>query len=87
MELFSIGHSSRTLEDFLNLLAEHEIRSLADIRTLPKSKFVPNFNQENLAPALRARGIAYAHYKDLGGLRKAGPDSKNLGWKKKGFRG
>lgn len=85
--LFTIGHSTRPLEDFVALLTAHGITVLVDVRTLPRSRHNPQFNRETLASALPAVGIAYRHEKDLGGLRHARPDSHNLAWRNKSFRG
>lgn len=86
-EIFTVGHSTRSLEEFISLLQAYGIRRLADIRSLPGSNRVPQFNQENLGPALEAAGIAYVHLKKLGGLRHAARDSSNQGWRNKSFRG
>ncbi len=85
--LYTIGHSTRPLEDFVALLVAHRITVLVDVRTLPRSRHNPQFNTETLAPALRVAAIQYRHEKDLGGLRHARPDSINTGWRNKSFRG
>ncbi len=85
--LFTLGHSTHPIEEFLELLRAHGIRQLIDIRTLPGSKRHPQFNRENLEASLGAQKIKYRHMKGLGGLRKPKPDSLNLGWKNAGFRG
>ena len=87
MEIFAIGHSTKPLEDFVALLKAHGIETLADIRTVPKSRYNPQFNQDRLALELPRVGIRYVHLKNLGGLRHARPDSQNLGWENPGFRG
>jgi uncharacterized protein (DUF488 family) len=87
MVLYSIGHSTRTLEELAGLLEARGVRKLADIRTIPKSRHVPQFNEGPLSAALRLRGISYLHLSELGGLRKARKDSRNLAWKNKSFRG
>lgn len=87
MEIFTIGHSTLPLEDFVALLKTHGIEIVADVRTVPKSRYNPQFNQDNLARELPHAGIRYVHLKDLGGLRKARSDSQNLGWKNPIFRG
>jgi uncharacterized protein (DUF488 family) len=87
MVLYSIGHSTRTLEELAGLLEARGVRKLADIRTIPKSRHVPQFNEGPLSAAFKLRGIDYLHLPDLGGLRKARKDSKNLAWKNKSFRG
>lgn len=86
-ELYTIGHSNRTLEEFLEILKAHGIGRVVDVRTVPKSRRVPWFNKEELAPALSKAGIQYAHLPELGGLRHSRKDSTNLGWKNASFRG
>ncbi len=85
--LFTIGHSTRTVEEFIKLLKVHGITLLVDIRTIPKSRHNPQFNSDELARALGMEGIAYEHLKDLGGLRHAKKDSVNTAWENASFRG
>ena len=85
--LYTVGHSNRTSEEFLELLRAHGIKRIVDVRTVPKSRRVPWFNEENLAPALNKAGFRYAHLPELGGLRQPREDSTNLGWKNETFRG
>ena len=85
--LYTVGHSNRDLKEFLALLRAHSIGRIVDVRTIPKSRRVPWFNEEELAPALNQAGIRYAHLPELGGLRHAKKDSTNLGWKNESFRG
>lgn len=85
--LWTIGHSTRSLEDFLALLQGNSIETLADVRHFPGSRKYPHFNVENLRPALRAAGIAYESFTDLGGRRKVDPDSPNTAWRHPAFRG
>jgi uncharacterized protein (DUF488 family) len=85
--IFTIGHSTRTLEELVTLLRAHGVRRVIDIRTVPRSRRNPQYNCETLAPALRSRKIGYVHLKDLGGLRHAKPNSRNLGWHNASFRG
>jgi len=87
MRLFTVGHSTRSLEEFIHLLQAHGVQQLVDIRTLPGSKRYPHFNLENLQASLPEAGIEYSHLKGLGGLRKAKADSRNAGWKNASFRG
>jgi len=87
MTIWTIGHSTHSIEEFIELLQAHGIQQLIDIRTLPGSKRHPHYNQENLEASLAEAGIHYRHMKGLGGLRKPKPDSPNLGWKNSGFRG
>jgi len=83
----SVGHSTRSLEDFIRLLQVHEVTCVADVRTMPRSRHNPQFNRETLPDALRAAGIAYEHMPGLGGLRPARADSPNKGWRNASFRG
>lgn len=85
--IFTIGHSTRTLEVFVALLQAYDIGLLVDIRSLPGSKRLPWFDKETLGPALEAEGIDYRHLKSLGGLRPAKAVSPNMGWRNKSFRG
>jgi uncharacterized protein (DUF488 family) len=85
--IFTIGHSTRPLEDLIDLLRAHKVRRVIDIRTIPRSRHNPQYNRETLGPALRSRKIGYVHLKGLGGLRRTKPDSKNVGWHNASFRG
>ena len=85
--IFTIGHSTRTLEALIELLRGADIATLADVRTIPRSRRNPQFNTETLAAAVGDRGIAYVHMRGLGGLRHPRPDSINTGWRNAGFRG
>ena len=85
--IFTIGHSTRTIEEFLSILQAHGIQRLVDIRSLPKSRRVPQFNDDALAASLHQQGIDYVHLKTLGGLRHAKKDSINTGWRNASFRG
>ncbi len=85
--VYTIGHSVRTLEEFLRMLRAHGVTRLIDVRTIPRSRHNPQFNRETLSRFLRNRRIAYRHMKSLGGLRRASPDSPNQGWRNASFRG
>jgi uncharacterized protein (DUF488 family) len=85
--IYTIGHSNSMLEDFEALLERYSIQLLLDVRTVPRSRYVPHFNTENLARSLAAKEIGYRHMKVLGGLRKPAKDSINSGWRNSGFRG
>ncbi len=85
--VWTIGHSTRTFEEFLALLRENDIRLLVDVRHFPTSARVPWTNKGTLAAALERTGIAYEHMVDLGGYRKVQPRSKNTGWRNESFRG
>lgn len=83
----TIGHSTRTQQEFIKMLKSFSVEMLVDIRAYPSSKRYPHFNKENLETALSANNIRYIHLKSLGGRRQQGPDSKNTAWKNAGFRG
>ena len=85
--ILTIGHSTRSIKDFLNLLQAHGVKRLVDVRTVPRSRHNPQFNQDALPKALRYAGIAYIHLPKLGGLRHARRDSLNTGWRNASFRG
>lgn len=85
--IYTIGHSTRSIEEFIALLKAHHIQTLVDIRTIPKSRKNPQFNQEKLKLSLKKARISYRHLKDLGGLRHAKKDSINTGWINASFRG
>ncbi len=85
--IYAIGHSTHPLDDFILLLKTHGIRIVADVRTVPRSRHVPQFNQESFKAVLQAQGLGYCHFKQLGGLRKPRKDSSNLGWRNSSFRG
>jgi uncharacterized protein (DUF488 family) len=85
--IWTIGHSTRSLEDFLVLLGKHNIGLLVDIRSFPGSRRYPHFNKENLELSLPAAGVRYTHRVGLGGRRKPEKDSVNTVWKNPSFRG
>jgi uncharacterized protein (DUF488 family) len=85
--IFTIGHSTRPIDEFIELLRANGVKQLIDIRTIPKSRHNPQFNGDALAKSLRAARIRYLHLKELGGLRRAKPDSINSGWRNASFRG
>jgi uncharacterized protein (DUF488 family) len=85
--IFTLGHSTHSLEEFVKLLRGHGIQRLVDVRSIPRSRHNPQFNRETLSKALRNRRISYRHMKALGGLRRARPDSPNTGWRNASFRG
>lgn len=87
MVFYTIGHSTRQIDEFIELLKNHKIDLLVDVRTIPKSRYVPQYNSDNLKRCLNKNGIEYAHIKRLGGLRKEKKDSINLAWKNKSFMG
>ena len=85
--LFTIGHSTHPLAEFIALLQAHGVTLLADVRTIPRSRHNPQFNRETLPVSLAQAGIGYVHLAALGGLRKPLPDSINAAWKNASFRG
>ncbi len=85
--IFTVGHSNRTIEEFIELLRAHGIEEIADVRSIPMSGYNPQFNEISLSSSLKKSGILYSHIEKLGGLRHAKKDSVNLGWKNKSFRG
>jgi uncharacterized protein (DUF488 family) len=87
MQIWTIGHSTRMVDEFISLLKQNEIKLLADVRAWPGSKRYPQFNKEALAESLTAHGISYEHFPELGGKRKSKPDSRNSAWRNASFRG
>lgn len=85
--LYTVGHSTRSLEEFVALLRENGVRRLADVRRYPGSKRYPHFGRETLGAALAEAGIEYRHMPALGGRRPPRPDSANKAWRNDGFRG
>ena len=84
---WTIGHSTRPLDEFVCLLKAHRIHQLIDVRTIPRSRHNPHFNTEQLSRSLPSRGLQYTHMPHLGGLRQAEKDSVNTGWRNASFRG
>jgi uncharacterized protein (DUF488 family) len=87
LRIWTIGHSTRTIEEFIAALEAHGIKLLVDVRSLPGSKRYPQFNRERLAESLKEHGIRYEHFPELGGRRKPRPDSRNVAWRNASFRG
>ena len=87
MRIWTVGHSTRTIDEFVSLLMANEIKILADVRAWPGSKRYPQFNKDALAESLSAHGIRYEHFPELGGKRKSKPDSRNTAWRNASFRG
>lgn len=85
--IWTIGHSTRTIEEFIGALQANGIKLVADVRLLPGSKRYPQFNKEELARSLREDAIGYEHFPELGGRRKARKDSRNTAWRNESFRG
>jgi uncharacterized protein (DUF488 family) len=87
MTLWTVGHGTRPLADLIALLRSAGVVHLVDVRSVPRSRFNPQFTRESLAAALPAAGILYVHEPGLGGLRRPRRDSANAGWRSDGFRG
>lgn len=85
--ILTIGHSTRTLDDFLDILRGHSVKQVVDVRTIPRSRRNPQFNQELLSERLKESAIDYVLLKQLGGLRHSKADSPNMGWRNSSFRG
>jgi uncharacterized protein (DUF488 family) len=86
MTIWTIGHSTRTFELFLELLQSQNIKAIADVRRFPGSRKYPHFNAEALSHSLREHGISYEWFEELGGRRKPNPESHNSVWRNPSFR-
>jgi len=87
LRLYTIGHSSRSLQEFIEIAHSHQITHIVDVRTVPKSRHVPWFNKAELSVSLAVEEIGYSHLSKLGGLRKTNKNSINGGWRNASFRG
>jgi uncharacterized protein (DUF488 family) len=87
LTIYTIGHSTREFDELVDILKEYKIEQLIDVRTVPKSRHVPQFNHDTLEKKLPKEDIAYLHLSKLGGLRHVRKDSINQGWHNKSFRG
>jgi uncharacterized protein (DUF488 family) len=85
--IFTIGHSTRRIEDFIHLLTSHGVQRVIDVRTLPRSRFNRQFDITMLPAHLSAAQLHYTHLPGLGGLRRPHADSVNVGWRNRSFRG
>src|SRR5512135_3185805 len=85
--VFTIGHSTRPIKEFTRLLKAHGVQRVIDVRTIPRSRHNPQFNRDQLSPALHSARIHYRHMPGLGGLRHARRGSANTGWRNARFRG
>jgi uncharacterized protein (DUF488 family) len=85
--VLTIGHSTHTITEFIALLQEHGVTCVVDVRTIPRSRFNPQFNKESLPASLKEAGVGYVHMPGLGGLRHTAADSPNMGWENASFRG
>ena len=87
MRIWTIGHSTREIDEFISLLKENLSKLLVDVRAFPSSKRYSQFNKDALKESLNAHGIRYEHFPELGGKRKSKPDSSNAAWRNASFRG
>ena len=87
ISLWTIGHSTLSIEDFVKRLKSFQIQLLADVRSYPGSRRYPHFNKEKLGASLADAGVRYEHFSELGGRRRARPDSLNVAWRNESFRG
>lgn len=85
--IWTVGHATKPIGEFLDFLRAHEIRLLVDVRTIPRSRHNPQFNTDTLTESLKEAGLGSFHMAALGGLRKARKDSINNGWRNTSFRG
>lgn len=85
--VWTIGHSTRTIEEFIDMLKSFEIEVLIDVRHYPGSRRFPQFNKPELKESVEKDGIEYIHMEDLGGRRKPRPDSIHTEWRHEAFRG
>jgi uncharacterized protein (DUF488 family) len=84
---FTIGHSTRSVQEFIALLWAHHVELVIDVRTVPRSRRNPQFNRETLPQSLQEADVGYEHAAELGGFRRPSPDSANDGWRNASFRG
>ena len=85
--VLTIGHSTPTIEEFINLVLAHGVSRVVDVRTIPRSRHNPQFNADSLQRSLKKTGVGYVHMAGLGGLRHPTRDSLNIGWCNGSFRG
>ncbi len=87
MNIWTVGHSTKTIGEFTGLLTGHGIEALADVRRYPASRKHPHFNREPLSASLEGAGVTYLPLPELGGRRRPAPDSRNTAWRSESFRG
>src|ERR1035437_8242744 len=85
--IFTVGHSTRPIDEFMKLLRAHVAKVIVDIRSIPRSRHNPQFNADVLEHSLQENHLGYRHIKELGGLRRERKNSLNLGWRNASFRG
>lgn len=84
--IYTVGHSTHPIEEFLEMLQSFAILTVVDVRKLPGSRKFPQFDQDNLRQSLKDKNVKYHHFTDLGGRRKSDPNSKNTSWRNVSFR-
>jgi uncharacterized protein (DUF488 family) len=87
LRIYTVGHSTRSLDELVALLRAFDVTVLVDIRTIPRSRHNPQFEGATLGAALRRRRLRYVHVPELGGLRHSRQGSPNMGWRNRSFRG
>jgi len=87
LSIMTIGHSTRSVKEFIRLLKAHKVQRLVDVRTVPRSRHNPQFNRSELSSALHSARLHYTYMPGLGGFRRANRDSLNIGWHNLSFRG
>ena len=87
LKIWTVGHSTRSIEEFVAILKSFDLQVLADVRSFPGSRRYPHFNKDSLRASLHASGIEYQHTPELGGRRRSKPDSLNMAWRNESFRG
>ena len=87
LTILTIGHSTRTFPEFVEMLKANHVTLVVDVRSVPRSRHNPQFNKEPLPNALKLDGVNYVHMPEIGGLRRPKPDSVNTAWRNKSFRG
>jgi uncharacterized protein (DUF488 family) len=87
LTILTIGHSTRTLDEFVDLFKTYGVTLVVDVRTVPRSRHNPQFNKKTLPNSLKQAGVKYVQMPDLGGLRRPKSDSVNTAWRNKSFRG
>ena len=87
MNIMTIGHSTRPIQEFIQLLKAHQVRRLVDVRAVPRSRHNPQFNRTELSPSLHSARLHYRYMPGLGGFRHALRDSVNMAWRNASFRG
>ena len=85
--VLTVGHSTHTITEFIHWLQAHEVISVVDVRTVPRSRHSPQFDKSSLPQSLTKAGLRYVHMPGLGGLRRPMADSPNTGWRNKSFQG